>query len=1830
LAPFRPPGWGSVGCRTFVELNLSGALDARHHLGDLGTISGGVCQLSGTNHEGLKRDSEPSSPWARIPPMNLRQMSAARLRAPRIPKWPILVALLFTASLLPSNTAPQAQALESVNLNATISYSGGTGSISGGASGSYESGASISITATPTLGSTFAGWSSSGPCNGTTSNPCTFTIDQNVDITAIFTNDTAPTSELILTNSGSGSGVISGPPTASYGFNTVISLVATPDSGNHFTSWVGGPCDGSTSLTCNFALIEDTEVTANFDIDPWLWLGVQGTGAGSITGGATDTYTYYPPGTELTITAVPVVGESKFSHWVGDACDGSTSLTCTLIVNTDMGVYAEFAILLFAEEPVTIAGRAVEEDEVYLDVNPEWTVTPDAVRYRWYRCSNSGDAGVGAIPEGCAPISRATTTSYVVTAGSVGSHLRLMVTATRGEELASSYSATMGPAESLSLELTSDPFFSYDTLVQEELITAQRVTYQYWTPSAYSVTFRWYRCTSPQSNTPLASNPVDCVAIAGTAATSQQYRIGELDQGLYLGLLITAGRGSIVSTAFVGLSDPVEDTASEEPELFSARFLTISGDTAFEPGISNRAYFSFYADPSDNQTFEYFSFPRVRSIVYSWYRCATSGGATRSPTNCSLIRSTSSSNSAFDWGAGNSYYFSSGDVGYFIRLKLEIFNGVGSDYLYTATTEQITGPDDSAPTISADPQILSDPWEAQWVDRDFGTYSLGYPTATLAQSWYACTSQGGASDDVPDDCVLRVRSYRYKPISADVGMYLRIRLDLSNVAGDVTAISATSAAVQTLTGPPIPDSYPTLCYETVDGFGGGFGRFAFATGGPPSVCGRSVAGKSHYGNGASWSSGPRILAYSFGWLLCSSAQPAGTEKGDCRLVNTRTGGQWNRYIARASDVGRYLRLSTTALNRYGKTTAYSRTYLINLAPTYQPARLLFFPRILEEPVVGLPLWEDGGAWQAYGGMPGYYARVQDYRILWLACTSEGGEVREIPTDCTAISESEVSGGEVPASEYVPRPGDVGYYLRVAITANSVGGPSTAVSATTEIVGEPDAVAPTPLEDPAVFLEEIGGTRYFTSQIEWDGYPLPATSMTRWYRCTGGAGGIVSSIPGTCTAITGASGLDYEVVADDVGKRLRVAFTAATSSGTTTIVSATSDVVPALPTQIPTVSSPPLVSGLAMVSLRLVGTTGSWTAIPANMTYTYRWYSCTGSGVAASALPSGCTGLSTYGLGYVPVRSDRTKFLRLAVTATNTAGSATHWSAATAAVVALSTRAPIASGPPCVDSSDSDLVIGTVLSRGGCSVLWSAYPAVVGTSSSWWSCAASDVDRTGNSAPTGCRRVQSNRPPYDSAYTSLSSDLGRYLRLAMTATNKAGKATVWSSTIGPIVEAPPEPKPIIIFAPELYDTPEVGEWFWQDGGAWIEYGDADYPPISGYNVEWLRCTTEGADSETRPEDCVGATGSTADAAGPRSAYLPTTSDVGWYLRVGITASNRAGSTTWYSGTSPVVPEPPRSAPELVSAPEAILWEVSRGSVRIFHGVWSGYPAVSPVQARAYRCTGDYGGDTSTPPENCLALGSWLSYADDYYGYETVAADTGMRIRLALRAENTEGVTYWFSETSLIVPNLLPSNPGGAGAPAVSVTVGNSSSLSAWGGSWSGYEAPELTYAWYSCTSGGSDTPATRPSSCSAISGATSSALLPQNLGGKYVRVAVTGTNSRGTATRFSTAYGPIVSVPTVTTNPVVSGTARVGRSLSASTGTWTGSPTFSYQWFRCTSVGRDNPTSTPSRCTAISGATLNTYQLSSSDAAKFIRVRVTGTNISGSKAIFSQSTAAVTR
>ncbi len=75
-------------------------------------------------------------------------------------------------------------------------------------------------------------------------------------------------------------------------------------------------------------------------------------------------------------------------------------------------------------------------------------------------------------------------------------------------------------------------------------------------------------------------------------------------------------------------------------------------------------------------------------------------------------------------------------------------------------------------------------------------------------------------------------------------------------------------------------------------------------------------------------------------------------------------------------------------------------------------------------------------------------------------------------------------------------------------------------------------------------------------------------------------------------------------------------------------------------------------------------------------------------------------------------------------------------------------------------------------------------------------------------------------------------------------------------------------------------------------------------------------------------------------------------------------------------------------------------------------------------------------------------------------------------------------------------------------------------------------------------------------------------------------------------------------------PVVSGAAEVGRTLTASSGTWSGSEplAYSYAWYRCTDTVS---------CTGIVGGTEPTYELKAADVGYRMKVEVTATNSAGS-------------
>jgi hypothetical protein len=97
-----------------------------------------------------------------------------------------------------------------------------------------------------------------------------------------------------------------------------------------------------------------------------------------------------------------------------------------------------------------------------------------------------------------------------------------------------------------------------------------------------------------------------------------------------------------------------------------------------------------------------------------------------------------------------------------------------------------------------------------------------------------------------------------------------------------------------------------------------------------------------------------------------------------------------------------------------------------------------------------------------------------------------------------------------------------------------------------------------------------------------------------------------------------------------------------------------------------------------------------------------------------------------------------------------------------------------------------------------------------------------------------------------------------------------------------------------------------------------------------------------------------------------------------------------------------------------------------------------------------------------------------------------------------------------------------------------------------------------------------------------------------------------------------AANAAAAAPSNTALPAVSGTAKVGQTLTASSGTWTGSPTdYSYQWQRCT----------PS-CANIADATGNTYVARDRDVGHTLRAVVTATNADGLSTANSNQTSTV--
>jgi hypothetical protein len=117
--------------------------------------------------------------------------------------------------------------------------------------------------------------------------------------------------------------------------------------------------------------------------------------------------------------------------------------------------------------------------------------------------------------------------------------------------------------------------------------------------------------------------------------------------------------------------------------------------------------------------------------------------------------------------------------------------------------------------------------------------------------------------------------------------------------------------------------------------------------------------------------------------------------------------------------------------------------------------------------------------------------------------------------------------------------------------------------------------------------------------------------------------------------------------------------------------------------------------------------------------------------------------------------------------------------------------------------------------------------------------------------------------------------------------------------------------------------------------------------------------------------------------------------------------------------------------------------------------------------------------------------------------------------------------------------------------------------------------------------------------------------------RYVAVAAAAALLSGAG-----AQGARLAAPSNTSPPTISGTAKEGETLTASSGTWSGSTpiSFAYRWQRCNSGGGN--------CSNTS--TGQTYKLQHGDVGHTMRVSVTASNSDGSASAVSGATGVVAK
>ena len=410
----------------------------------------------------------------------------------------------------------------------------------------------------------------------------------------------------------------------------------------------------------------------------------------------------------------------------------------------------------------------------------------------------------------------------------------------------------------------------------------------------------------------------------------------------------------------------------------------------------------------------------------------------------------------------------------------------------------------------------------------------------------------------------------------------------------------------------------------------------------------------------------------------------------------------------------------------------------------------------------------------------------------------------------------------------------------------------------------------------------------------------------------------------------------------------------------------------------------------------------------------------------------------------------------------------------------------------------------------------------------------------------------------STHTLVAADAGKAIKVQVSFTDDAGNAETLTSGASAAVTAANNPA---TGAPTISGTAQVGETL---TASTTGIADSDGLTFATFTYQWIKL-----DSNLNDSDISGATGST---------YTLVAADAGTGIKVRVSFTDDAGNTESLTNESALIVmaanNPATGAPTI-----------------------SGTAQVGETLTASTTGIADSDGLTFTTfTHQWLADDAAISGATAST-HTLVAADagTGIKVRVSFTddAGNTESLTSGASAA------VTAANNPATGAPTISGTarVGETLTASATGiADTDGLTNVTFTHQWLA-----DDTD---------ITDATGATYTPAAAdAGKAIKVQVSFTDDAGNAETLTSGASAAVTAANnpATGAPTISGTARVGETLTASA---TGiadtdgltNATFTHQWLA------DDA--------AISGAMASTHTLVAADAGKAIKVRMSFTDDAG--------------